>query len=376
MKKEVKELKDDLKEVKRKNKLLGEVTQYNISLVEDIASRLDSVEMSNARRSATLSGLYTDSRKSIMMHQVSSFFDDVLDLNPSIEDVYQIGSKDPKPIVIIFNTADDKRSVFQSKHQLKGYKNKDGAGYYLNDYLPAKVNEKKRREREIANIAKAEEKQDNSNKVEYNKLGIKVGPTQYKKRITPPTHIDILRMRSTEMEEIQKIPVKKGTVVQKDGNTFIPYSIDTNNTQAVANAYMKIRLSNARARHIICAYRLPGTPDFIYNDSCDDDDFGMGRVILDLMKQSKITNKAIFIVRHCSKIKMGSERAICYKKAAENVMIDYPYNELLNVNQTVDTSDKAVKDYQAHTKKTKPQQKTSRRQTSISDKGFQQKEDS
>ena len=77
---ELKELKNDLSEVKQKNKLLNEVTQYNISLMEDLASRLDSVEMTIAKKSAILSGLFAASRKDILIKQTVSFLEDTLDL--------------------------------------------------------------------------------------------------------------------------------------------------------------------------------------------------------------------------------------------------------------------------------------------------------
>ena len=247
--------------------------------------------------------------------------------------MYQMGSHDPKPIVIIFNTSEDKKAVFQQKHRLKSYRNKNGDGYFINDYLPAKINEKKRREREIIKTVKSEDVQDDTNKIEYTKAGLKVGPTVYTKKVRPPHHLDLLKLKSGDMDEIQKIMVKKGTPIQKEGNTFIPYCADARDTQAVNNAYLKIRLANARARHIVCAYNIPGSLSFLFQDCCDDEDYGMGKVILDGILRSDIKCKAIFVVRHCGKVKLGAERGEAYYNAAQQVMKEHPYNQFLKIQQ-------------------------------------------
>ena len=184
-------------------------------------------------------------------------------------------------------------------------------------------------------MAKAQPKQDESNKVERTKKGLKIGPTIYRKRIEPPSHSDLLKYSSKEIDEIMEIPVQKGKQIVKDGNVFIPYAIDAQDCQKISKSYMKIRLDNARARHVVCAYSIPGDPAFLNNDSCDDDDHGAGKSILEAMQQSGISQKAIFVVRYCSKIKLGSERFECYVQAAKSVLEDHPYNKMAKINQKI-----------------------------------------
>ena len=332
---QISSLQKEVQAVQEKNELMNDVMIHSNNLIEDLASRLDGIEMSNARRSAILTGFYTSDRKHIMIQQVSQLFSDVLHTSLHIEDAYHLGAKQPKPIVITFNSAEDKVRLFQKKSLLNKVRNKDGGKYYLNDYLPAKVSEKKRREKDIVKAVKSDPKQDDSNKVEYTKQGLKIGPSLYKKKVVPPDHTDLLKFSSQEIDAIMKIPIKKGTQVIKDGHIFTPYAIDAHDTQKVSNAYLKIRLINARAKHVVCAFCLPGEPSFLYNDSCDDDDHGAGRVISKAMMNSGVTNKAIFVVRQCAKQKLGAERFECYLKAAHNIMVENPLNQITKKKQSL-----------------------------------------
>ena len=279
--------------------------------------------------------LNASSKKKILIQQVSEMFAEELGCQVFLEDAYQLGSRDPRPIVIVFNTAEDKAMIFEKKHRLNGLRNENGDKYFLNDYLPPKINEKRRREREIIKQAKAAPKQDSTNKVEYTKQGLKIGPTIYKKRISPPSHTDLLKYKSAEIKEIMDIPVIKGTPVIRDGHVFTPYAVDAQDCAKITNTYLKVRLTNARARHVVCAYVIPGEPRFLCEDSCDDDDYGAGKVILQAMQEAGITYKAIFVVRNCTKQKLGGERFECYTKAAQNVINEHPYNKILKKNQNI-----------------------------------------
>ena len=110
--KEIDAVKQDLAEVKKKNKLMNEVMQYNQCIVEDLASRLDSVEMGNARKSAVLTGFHASYKKNILIQQIKDLFENTLQVNIYIEDAYQLGDRNPKPIVVIFNSAEGQGKGF------------------------------------------------------------------------------------------------------------------------------------------------------------------------------------------------------------------------------------------------------------------------
>ena len=98
---------------------------------------------------------------------------------------------------------------------------------------------------------------------------------------------------------------------------------------------MKIRLLHAPARHIVCAYSLPGKPEESHHlkDSCDDDENGAGSTLLRAMTESEIDCKAFFIVRYCGEAKLGADRLGMYVKAAERLLKQKPKNKILDKNQ-------------------------------------------
>ena len=118
----------------------------------------------------------------------------------------------------------------------------------------------------------------------------------------------------------------------------MPYCIDTDNIQTVREAYFKVRLLHAKAKHIVCAYNLPAaaSKQHLYQDYCDDGDHGVGAILLEAMKKSKVTHKAYFIVRHCGKDKLNKERFTAYLKAAQQLTLSKPKNIFLGIEQALD----------------------------------------
>ena len=90
------------------------------------------------------------------------------------------------------------------------------------------------------------------------------------------------------------------------------------------------------SRHIVCASNLPGADQPHYNKSyCDDGEPGAGKKILDLLVQSEIENRVIFVTRKYGGVKMGSDRFECYLHAAKSVITAFPYNEILQQEQKI-----------------------------------------
>ena len=71
----------------------------------------------------------------------------------------------------------------------------------------------------------------------------------------------------------------------------------------------------------------------ICQDFVDDEEHGAGRAILLNLQNSNIENKAVFVVRICSKTKLEENRIDCYLDAVENLFKEYPYNAVLKKKQ-------------------------------------------
>ena len=147
--KRIEKLEEEIRDANRRAKLSEDIIRYNAEVVEDITKRLDSLELANARRMAILTGLSTSNKKETRLQQVTEFLCHELEIFTRLEDTYLIGSKEPRPVVIIFQTLYDKNTAFEKKQKLKDISTKENS-YYLNHYLPAAENEKRKRERVIS----------------------------------------------------------------------------------------------------------------------------------------------------------------------------------------------------------------------------------
>ena len=291
----IEDIQKQLTEQKTKMHLMGELIGQKHQIILDLSKRLDSLELNNARRSIILSGLSFNSKKEDRRNELSLFFGDVFSLNPCIEDSYLLGKKQPRPVVITFDSYADKQVIMQKKRCLSEYEGEGGRGIYINDYVPTQLNEKKKRERDVIRTAKLE-----NVSTEYTVQGLKVGEELYKKKIEAPDPCDILDLDPDKIDEVLSLDIDKGDPYRIHGNTFIPYGAAVRTHAQIRRFYMKMRLMYARARHVVCAYTIPG-PKHHCQDYVDDDEHGAGRAILQLLQQSEIEHKVIFVVHFCGK---------------------------------------------------------------------------
>ena len=323
-------LEEGLRDSNRKAKLIEDTLYYQQNLMQDMERRLDIIELQNARRAAVLTGLWVDVKKHIRIQQLHDFFHTELEVYTRIEDAYLLGSAEPAAIVMTFQTMHDKNIVFEAKSKFAQIKKDTGMEYYLNHYLPSHENEKKKRERHI--IAEAKQV---GNTTEFVKGKIHIESRPYVKKVVPPTPSSLLEYTAKELDGIMKLPTMKGTEVHVKGNRCLAYAIDTDKYETIRQAYQKIRLMHARARHVICAFNLKGPDKEIHHlrDSCDDGENGAGSLLLKALVESRITNRAYFVVRYCSQEKLGENRLSLYIDAAKSLQDLKPYNELLKEDQ-------------------------------------------
>ena len=124
------------------------------------------------------------------------------------------------------------------------------------------------------------------------------------------------------LNEIMATELERGRMFECQGNKFIPYSLCTTDYQRINDAYMKLRLNHAEARHIICAWNNVGVPIYECADGCDDGDHGASEAVLQMMIDNNIKNRTIFIVRNCGQ-KLYDSRLDCYIKAARQVIREF-----------------------------------------------------
>ena len=328
---EIAKLKDDVKHFKFRNRALTDVVDRMGTEINELKTRLENLEVSGSKRAITLSGYYIQaSKKYEVILELERFFSDNMGLSVKIDDYYTMGIKDPKLVVIYFQTMQDKRDTMRFKSELKGLINEDNRPFFVNDYLPASTQEKRHHERQIIN--------DYSNlEVKYTKNGLAIQGETYKKRVSEPTPKDIVDQDPADLKEILDMETKFSEPMEKEKSIFQGYIASVSSFVEIRKLYIKLRLLQPGARHIVCAYNIKNDsdPDYYTQNYCDDGEAGAGKIVLEVLKKYNLLNRVIFITRKYGGLRMGSERFECYSNMAKKVADEYTWNEVLKIQQNL-----------------------------------------
>ena len=160
-----------------------------------------------------------------------------------------------------------------------------------------------------------------------------IGNEQYLKKVYAPTVKQLLSLSTEDFGAAMDACLQEGDIIDENDNTFQAFSVCVDNYQDIQNVYYKLKYKFASARHIVCAFRIPGIHTYECDDYCDDGDNSCGRSLLKWMVENEITCRAFFVVRNVGQ-KLGGNRFNTYITAAENVLKAYPMNAINNKDQT------------------------------------------
>ena len=87
------------------------------------------------------------------------------------------------------------------------------------------------------------------------------------------------------------------------------------------------------ARHIICAYRLPGVEFHNLQDYYDDGEHGGGEFLLKMLSEADIYNRVIFVVHEYDGSHIGKLRFDAMEQAVKAAIIKEPFNPIMQEHQ-------------------------------------------
>ena len=331
---EIRELNSQMNEYKMRTTILTGAVSKMAMVMSEMQTKIDRLENSNSKRMMVINGLYVSQKKNIRMGQLQQLFREEMMIDIALEDSYLIGENAPPSVVVTLAKAEDKYTIFNNIYMIKDMVNKDGNKIFFKDFTPAGSQEFKKRQKEVAWMAKQE---DSSSEISYTKQGIAVGSRIYKKRVVVPDPSEILQMEDSVLQEILNMQLQKSTKSILKDNVFVAYSICTNSFEEIQKAYMHVKLANAGARHVVAAWNIPGEPKYEQCDFQDDEDHGIGRQICQIMKDNDIQSRAIFVARYFAG-KLGPERFNAYADTVRAVIAQNPYNVIEAKEQKIEMS--------------------------------------
>ena len=281
-------------------------------VVKEMQDKLEVLESNNAKRMLIFTGFQTAQKKKIARQQIQAFLQEEVQTDARCEDFYYIGTKQPRDIVLIFASESDKHSVLRNKTNIKSLVNAQGKKFYFNEYQTTKRNEMNK---QLSHV-REEVKQAGEEAEVYVKQGkIYVGDAELEMPVKVPNPLHLLQLPMTQLNSIMAMKVESGTQKMIKGNVFTGYTICANKPETIQDAYAQIKLNHADARHIVCAWRVPGVKTYISEGYCDDDEYGIGLQLLTKMKESDVRCRAVFVVRKCGE-KLFSDRLQSYLECA------------------------------------------------------------
>ena len=239
---------------------------------------------------------------------------------------YRTGQQDPPSMCVIVRNSGERAQIFKMVSNLKDTRNENKQRFFLNKQLPARIREEKRREREIIKENYDLPKAQRSN-IEKTKDGLMIDDQPYKKMITAPQAGDLLKQVKTDRTQRRQLTITGGNVVYAENQRFHGYSAFIQDFKDISNAYMNVRERHADARHICCAYRLPGNDIATLQDYVDDDEPGGGRKLLEILKEMDSFHRVIFVARYYDGTHLGMDRFQYMKNAALSAIIKAPRNK-------------------------------------------------
>lgn len=193
----------------------------------------------------------------------------------------------------------------ETERLLKSQKNKTDrkTSTWISPQFPEQVREERIL---LVNMAEDVRKKAPSAKIKLSHTTLTINGQQVKPTLNPPTPADILKLEKEEIKQLSAIKFIQSETINARSSSFIANGTTASNLNDVRLAYSALMLNPVilQATHNIAAYILPdGSSGY-----CDDQDYGMGRRMLQSLEQSRGKGIAVFITRQYGGNKLGSQR--------------------------------------------------------------------
>ena len=339
---DVKTLQIKVDSYERQMRMLTDTVLRQNQELDECKKEIEALQSVNLKPNLVITGLVRIEHEKCK-EVVLNFCKEVLktDSPPNIVKAYRLGNGKKAPMFVRLMDAAEKAKFFAKVSNLKGKVNAFNNSYSIDEQLPPRMEQRKRRNRKI--MAENNRKTVNKLIMSFEKGKLKIGDKEYALEVRPPTLESALRPKAEDLTARLSIELSPGKIVQREKSTFQGYITDVNSIKDVNNAYAKLKSLNMSARHIMCAFRIPHENSLIHQDYADDDEHAGGKILLDALTKSEIYNKAVFVVRKYDGQHIGPQRFEAILEVAKSAFTLNPLNKITGENQFFWTGDSKVK---------------------------------
>ena len=300
------ELQGELRKQQESNRIMVGTVQRMSKIMSEMEDRLNNLEKAGFKESLVLTGFPMEFDGKDRKKQLKNFFKDTMGITANIVDSYLIGESDQRPIVITFSNIQERNDIFYNKQKLKEFSNINDKPFFINELLPPVLNEMRRKQREIFTQNKRNTASNIEMSLKRGKLQVQNQP--YTDKIKEPRPEDFLSLTEVELKDIMRIKIKPGKQITENANVFTSFSSKVKTHQEIRRVYTKMKLLYPESRHIMCGYRIKNPEQYHAENACDDGEHAGGQTILNCMKQQKVRNCVVFVIRNYGGHRLGKRR--------------------------------------------------------------------
>lgn len=268
-----------------------------------------------------ISGILNDSRDADDIECIAlfvNFAEEQLEIECEREEIsaaYRYGLYDEKrarPMVIKV-TEELKRKIFRNTPKLGSKTNANDRPFSVNPMLPDQLTEQRREIRQIIKEKKDSEK--SLPKAQKSSFLVRNGRVfingQLKRKVLTPPDIRDLFVSSDEQLKINRIKTKTVDEPPVKGNKFRAVAVLADTLNEVHLSYIKMFQLYPHADHIVAAFAVGNEEGYQ-----DNGEFGAGFRTLNVIREAKLLNVAVFIIREFSGNHLGPLRFDVMRRVA------------------------------------------------------------
>ena len=316
---------DKLKEESTQNslqidQLVDTITRQD-QVIQELKYKVDALERDRLRPNLIIQGIEEDQEEDCIM-KAKSFFKNTMKLKQdiSIRKAHQLGKGKGRLMKIVLTNVNDKSIIYSNVRNLQGKKNKFNKNYHIEDKIPARNREERKKFRDTCwrnkSLSVAERLL-----FSLKKGKLIINDKDYKYNIQQPDIQKLLKLKTDRVKEIRRLNVVAGAEIKEGSSTFTGYVCDVDNFTEVNQALEYVKFHNMDARHIVSACKISNTEYTLGTEYHDDDEHGSGKLLLDYLYEVELDNRAVFVARKYDGKHIGKARheyLICAAKSAVN----------------------------------------------------------
>ena len=255
--------------------------------------------------------------------QVDTFIKEKLKISEGLDIIsaFRMGKPDSskiRPIKFKLLDPNEVSLIYSNLPNLKGVKNENNDKYIISEVLTEKDTEQKRRLTDLkAENRKLPVPYQAEIKMKKNNITVNDKPL---KQLRTPTLKETLGLTTKEVAEIRPIKLWQGDAQEVETSVFTGYVMETESFEVLKDAYKYLRNQHLSAAHIMCGYRFFGKDFATLQNYSDDGEIGGGRAVLSILKEEKVFNTAIFVIRYRDHKNIGSKRFDAIRDAARSAL--------------------------------------------------------